>query len=211
MAAGKLRTENGEGMRAIRCKEGTRILFVRHGKTQGNMEGRYVGRTDEPLRPETAEELKKVQIPRAEIVVTSPMLRCRQTAALLYPGQTVYVQEGLQEMDFGEFEYRNYQELSGNPDYQAYIDSGGTTCFPKGESLEDFRNRCCRAFLQAMDDIRGTGAKSAAFVVHGGTIMAILEAYGEPERSYFDWQIANGAWLEGRCTGNGKIAVRRAL
>ena len=26
-----------------------KILLIRHGKTQGNLERRYIGRTDEPL------------------------------------------------------------------------------------------------------------------------------------------------------------------
>lgn len=204
-------TETMQSMEAIGRRAGLKIIFVRHGKTKGNTEGRYVGRTDEPLWPETAAELETIQIPQAELVIASPMLRCRQTAALLYPGKRAYVQEGLQEMDFGAFEYRNYQELSGNPDYQAYIDSGGQIGFPKGERLEAFRNRCCQAFLNAMDYIGEQKASSAAFVVHGGTIMAVLEAFGQPKRSYFDWQIKNGAWLEGVVTKDGKIAVQTDL
>ena len=31
---------------------GVRVILIRHGKTRGNLEGRYVGRTDEPLCPE---------------------------------------------------------------------------------------------------------------------------------------------------------------
>ena len=34
--------------------------------------------------------------------------------------------------------------------------------------------------------------KSMAFVVHGGTIMAILEKYGYPERDYYGWNVKNG-------------------
>ena len=30
------------------------------------------------------------------------------------------------------------------------------------------------------------------FVVHGGTIMAILEHFAVPHKSYYDWHIANG-------------------
>lgn len=198
-------------MKEIGCREGVKLTFVRHGKTKGNTQGRYVGRTDEPLWPETVTELARRQIPRAELVIVSPMLRCRQTAAILYPGQEAHVQEGLQEMDFGEFEYRNYQELSGNPDYQAYIDSGGRIGFPKGEGLLEFQSRCCQAFFKAMELVQKRRAASAAFVVHGGTIMAILEAFGEPKRPYFDWQIKNGAWLEGVVTKDGKIEVQRNL
>ena len=39
------------------------------------------------------------------------MMRCRETAEILFPGQVLCVQEGLQETDFGDFEYKNYEEL----------------------------------------------------------------------------------------------------
>ena len=64
-----------------------RWILIRHGKTRGNLEGRYVGcRTDEPLSPEGIEELKQRSYPRAEWVYVSPMSRCIETAEILYPG-----------------------------------------------------------------------------------------------------------------------------
>lgn len=174
-----------------------KIYFIRHGQTAGNREGRYVGRTDEPLLEESFAAIRKWSAPAVEQVVTSPMLRCRQTAEALYPGVPLRVQEGLQEMDFGEFEYKNYEELNGNTDYQAYIDSGGTTDFPGGESVVRFKVRCKNAFLKAMDVVEAENRQAVAFVVHGGTIMSILESYGIPARNYFEWQVKNGACIAG--------------
>ena len=34
--------------------------------------------------------------------------------------------------------------------------------------------------------------KIVAVVVHGGTIMAILERFGTPKKNYFDYQVKNG-------------------
>ena len=34
---------------------------------------------------------------------------------------------------------------------------------------------------------------TAAFVVHGGTIMAILSAYAESGKGFYDWQVKNGS------------------
>ena len=36
-----------------------KLIFIRHGQTQGNAEGRYLGKTDEPLCPEGIEYIKK--------------------------------------------------------------------------------------------------------------------------------------------------------
>lgn len=186
-----------------------KLYFIRHGQTAGNREGRYVGRTDEPLLSQSIKDLKQVNMPPVEVVVASPMRRCIETAEALYPGKAILVEDNLREMDFGEFEYKNYRELNGNPAYQAYIDSGGARDFPGGEPIKTFRERCKHAFVKTMNILEEEGVQSVAFVVHGGTIMSILEAYGVPVRSYFDWQIRNGQWLEGLWQGDGKVLIRQ--
>ncbi len=183
------------------------LYFVRHGKTAGNRDGRYVGRTDEPLLPESLEYLAGTRMPAVELVVSSPMLRCRQTAQALYPDVPLRIEEDLREMDFGAFEYKNYAELNGNPAYQAFIDSGGTYDFPGGEPVRAFKERCRRGFLRAVWEAETIGIRAMALCVHGGTIMAILEAFGEPQRGYFDWQIKNGECIQGQWTGDGKIYI----
>ena len=139
--------------------------------------------------------------PPVDLVYASPMIRCRQTAKILWPkftdsSQIQYVQN-LQECDFGAFENKNYQELSGNAEYQAWIDSNGTLPFPGGESNEAFRKRCCQAFQRITEGLQKQEEKTgqtlrAAVVVHGGTIMAILERFGTPKKNYFDYQVKNG-------------------
>ena len=99
------------------------IILVRHGKTAGNLEGRYIGsRTDEPLCEDgihaLEEKVRAGTYPPVDLVYASPMIRCKQTAKILWPKfadshQIQYVQD-LQECDFGAFENKNYQELSGN-------------------------------------------------------------------------------------------------
>lgn len=177
----------------------TEIILLRHGKTAGNLEGRYIGsRTDEPLCPEGIKELREKSCPPVDMVYASPMKRCLETAGILWPklsGSIVTV-PGLRECDFGDFENKNYKELDGNPDYQAWIDSGGALPFPNGESAGVFRARCRDAFAQIVRELRENGrtedALRIAIVVHGGTIMAILEKYGFPQRQYFDYQVKNG-------------------
>ena len=101
-----------------------RLYLIRHSLTAGNLERRYIGRTDEGLCKEGMELLRSRTYPEAEAVFVSPMKRCVQTAELIYPEQTYVVVEELAECDFGKFENRNYEELSGMPEYQAWIDSG---------------------------------------------------------------------------------------
>ena len=177
------------------------LILIRHGKTAGNLLGRYIGsRTDEPLCDEGREGLARKQLPEVERLYVSPMRRCVETAELLWPEfdqKKIQTVTDLRECDFGEFENKNYKELSGNVDYQAWIDSNGTLPFPGGESNEAFRKRCCQAFQRITEGLQKQEEKTgqtlrAAVVVHGGTIMAILERFGTPKKNYFDYQVKNG-------------------
>ena len=182
------------------------LILIRHGKTAGNLLGRYIGsRTDEPVCDEGREGLAGKQLPEVERLYVSPMKRCVETAEILWPGfdrKKMQKVTDLRECDFGDFENKNYKELSGNGDYQAWIDSNGTLPFPNGESMDAFKSRCLEAFARIVEEVSGaeqewiasgkTGIFRAGIVVHGGTIMAILEQYGYPKATYFDYQVKNG-------------------
>lgn len=169
-----------------------KIYLIRHGKTAGNLEKRYIGVTDEPLCPEGMAELRGRRYPGCELVIASPMKRCVETARIIYPDKELVTCVDLAECDFGDFEGKNYLELSGNADYQRWIDSGGTLPFPNGEDPENFKARCVRGFDKMISRCSECG--SIAFVVHGGTIMAVMERYGG--RDFYDCRIGNGEVIE---------------
>ena len=138
-----------------------KLWLIRHGMTKGNQEHRYVGMIDEGLLPE---EKKRLQARAADmdfhpsVVFVSPARRCRETAACLFPDDTskfIVVPEFM-EMNFGAFEYMSWQEINQDPDpahraaYQRYIDSGGETAFPEGESKAEFTKRVCDGFERAV-------------------------------------------------------------
>ena len=162
-------------------------ILIRHGQTQGNREHRYIGcRTDEPLCPEGIAQLQNRHYPPVSRVFVSPMRRCVETANLLYPGVPQTIIGSFRECDFGDFENKNYAELNGRADYQAWIDSGGELPFPHGESRAQFAARCATAFEQIRQQ-----DEDCAVVAHGGTLMAIMEKFAVPEGGYFDFQAGN--------------------
>lgn len=167
------------------------ILLIRHSMTAGNLKGRYIGRTDESLCQEGRKLLEERQLEAVEHVYASPLKRCLETADLLFPEAGRTILENLQECDFGEFENKNYLELSAHPLYQIWVDSGGAMPFPSGEDPVEFRRRCRQGFEEIMADLEEKGNAIVAAVVHGGTIMSILEAYGLPEKPFYDWQVKN--------------------
>ena len=179
------------------------LYLIRHGATKANREHRYLGRTEEPLSEEGREALKAFQKKgiypdpaSLQALFVSPMERCRETAELLFGDCEQHMIPEFREMDFGLFEGKNYQDLRGNAQYQAWIDSNGTLPFPKGESREDFIARCRRGFEEMLRIVTAEGIsrneerKNIAAVVHGGTIMAVCSSFTDGE--YFDFQIGNG-------------------
>ena len=76
----------------------------------------------------TGSYIQKNIYPEVQRVYVSPMKRCMETAKLIFK-ENFYEVEELRECDFGIFENKNYKELSDCPEYQAWIDSGGTMTF----------------------------------------------------------------------------------
>lgn len=174
-----------------------KVLLIRHGKTKGNLEKRYVGLTDEPLCTQGIEELKiRKPFPKVEALYVSPLLRCRETAAILFPENEQIIVDDLRECDFGEFENKNYFELADNPSYQQWVDSMGELPFPKGESRAAFQKRCAAAFERIVCQAKAGHKQTIGIVAHGGTIMSIMEFAAFPGGNYYDFQVANGCGYE---------------
>jgi len=207
-------------MHIIRHKKGhyMELAFIRHGKTSGNMQSRYIGVTDEELCKEGREEiinnLNLGIYPAADIVFASPMKRCIQTAEIIYPGIKLYLEDEFKEIDFGIFEGKNYCELDGSKEYQEWIGSGGKKGFPGGEAREEFSRRCINGFKKALSACwqvqveRGLKKELAvSFIVHGGTIMSVMESLISGDNNagtdnYFNYQCGNGHGYICRITEN---------
>lgn len=174
------------------------LVIIRHGQTIGNTEKRYIGSLDEPLCELGKSELYRKKsnklYPQSDTIYISPMVRCAETADILYPGCVKHLIDDFKECDFGLFEGKNYKELSGNEEYQKWIDSNGTLPFPMGESRDECEQRCIRGLRQVINEIQEKLHENVTVVciVHGGTIMSILNKLGSDNRSYYDYQCRNG-------------------
>lgn len=172
------------------------VLLIRHGATLGNLEKKYIGKTDEELCEEgllQAMRLKE-QCFQPDYLFVSPLKRARQTAEIAFSGKNYTVVEELSETDFGFFEGKTASQLCDNQEYRKWLDSFCLAPIPGGESVSDFKQRCCSSFLSILQTIPD-GSKTA-FIVHGGVIMAIMEAYLEPKGNFYDYRIGNGQYLQ---------------
>ena len=167
------------------------VYLIRHALTHGNFEGRYIGQTDEELCKEGIAQLEKMKkdygYPYPDVVFTSGLKRCKQTAAILYPDKTPIEMRGFEECDFGEFEGHTAEELEKYEEFSQWL-SGGEDAKPlNGESNQEFATRVCNCFDKTVDGLIKTGTQSAAIITHGGVIMSILAAYGVPELPMTEW------------------------
>ncbi|MCP4396704.1 MAG: histidine phosphatase family protein [bacterium] len=93
-----------------------RIILIRHGQTKWNSDGRLNSTTDLGLSQQGRRDLATirrafsgVQIDR---VISSPLLRARETAHLVAPELPVEIDPRLVEVDFGPFEGKTPRDFS---------------------------------------------------------------------------------------------------
>lgn len=142
------------------------LTLIRHGKTPSNREHRYLGVTEEALSGEGRKQLEilaeKDILKKPWLLFISPMLRCQESAGILFPGRKAYPIEEWREMNFGAYEGKNYEDLKNDSYYQKWIDSNGTLPFPEGESQQEYIKRCHRGLLTATKIIEEKIAREVA-------------------------------------------------
>lgn len=160
-----------------------KIHLIRHGITEANQDGRYIGRTDLPLSPEGLTALLRLkeqyQYPGGVRYFTSPLARCRQTLEVLYPGCQPEVVPGLAEVDFGAWEGKSIRDLKNDPRFLRWME-GTEKSIPDGEDSEGFKNRVCAAFEAVVNDLIHHGDTEAVVCTHGGVITLLMQLYGLP-------------------------------
>lgn len=140
-----MNTQDTEGRR------GRSIVLIRHGETDANVAGRFVGSSDPPLNAQgerrAAALAAAVAAFAADRVVTSPLARARRTAQLA-TGQRpdIEVDDRLREVDFGAWEGVPDSEVRCiDPEGYARFSSGTFSRFPGGEAVLDAAARMVAA------------------------------------------------------------------
>ena len=207
-------------------------ILIRHGRTPGNDERRYIGRTDETLSEAGRAEAERAALSlrrqaygqvtehdarsfEQKHVYVSPLLRARETAEILFPNAAQVVLPGLRETDFGIFEGKNADEMVNDAEYRAWVDGMCLGPCPGGESRADVTRRAVAAFTEVVrTEIDRVSLENAAeddpvvFITHGGVIMSILEALAEPHHDYYDYYTPNlGGWSVSCTEENGRIIL----
>ncbi len=145
------------------------LYVCRHGRTEANASGLLLGRADPEL-----DDLGRAQaramaqsLPTPDLVVSSPLARCRQTAAAF--GVEVEVDERLIELDYGEYDLVPLRDIPA--DVWARWRADPWFRPPGGEALAELGERVS----SALDAVAERAARSEVMVVtHVSPIKAAL-------------------------------------
>jgi probable phosphoglycerate mutase len=179
------------------------LILVRHSITKASASGRNLGqRTDPPLADAgvalagrlgdtLARELS--ELPHDELrLLTSPALRCRQTAEAIAAGLglapgAMEVERGLLEIDYGAWDGLTPDECRArDPELRAAweADPHATRC-PDGESGADVAARAATVLDPLEGWLAGDRARCAVVVAHNHVNRVRLCAlFGWPMREY---------------------------
>lgn len=159
------------------------VILARHGRTTANADGVLAGRSggirldDVGLRQAEDAARRLDGLPLAA-AVTSPLERCKDTAAILLRGTGVRarVERGLTECDYGEWTGRPMKELVKEELWKVVQAHPAGVRFPGGEAMAEMSARSIRS-IRTWDarvaETTGDGAVWLA-VAHGDVIKSVL-------------------------------------
>ena len=181
------------------------LLVVRHATTAASASGRNLGQRSDPPLADAGKELARrlgetlaaelAELPHDEIrLISSPALRCRQTAAplataLATPALDVEIAPGLVEIDYGAWEGLTAEECRARyPGLRAAweADPYETRC-PDGESGADVARRAFAEMTPVEEWVAADRARCAIVVAHNHVIrLRLCALLGWPLSQYRD-------------------------
>jgi broad specificity phosphatase PhoE len=173
------------------------LVLVRHGRTAWNLERRLVGRTDVELDEVGRDQARRAGRrlgPVAELR-TSPLLRARETAALLDVDLPAIIDDAFVELDYGSAEGQTLREIP--PEQWARVREDPTTRWPGGESLADVQARvgaACASLFEHDGELARREDGDVVVVSHVGPIKAAVAwALGADASLALRLQLDNGS------------------
>jgi broad specificity phosphatase PhoE len=135
------------------------LWLIRHGETEWSLSGAHTSRTDIPLTARGEERAAKIRDYLAHrnfsLVLTSPMLRARETCRIAGYGDVAKIEENLREWDYGIYEGRTTAEIRKEHPNWSIWDAPP----PEGEPVEHVAVRA----QQVIDRAVNTGGNVALF------------------------------------------------
>ncbi|MDP3013248.1 MAG: alpha-ribazole phosphatase [Candidatus Subteraquimicrobiales bacterium] len=176
----------------------TKVFLIRHGETEWNVKGKYLGLTDLPLTEKGETQAKALakylEDEPISFLYCSNLERAKSTAKAVAEakGLEIIIKPGLNEVDFGEWEGLTYTEIKakyGNL-IDDWLNNTPKVAIPEGESWSLFESRVVKTFSSIVSRNNG---QTVAVVTHGGVIKVILSRVLGIEASFFKIRQDKGA------------------
>ena len=172
------------------------IILVRHAETV--LGKRFCGKSDPELSPagiaQLPEIVQRIELPKVGRILSSDLLRARQTAEAIAKELDLPVQyrPALRELGFGLWEGLHWEEIQARYPREARIwrrDFPGPTP-PGGEDFSEFLKRLDDEFTSIL---AGDEDETVVVVSHSGVIrLAMTRFFGFPANEIFDREIPCG-------------------
>lgn len=176
------------------------IFLIRHGRTDANDRGQYIGTTDYPLndrgRAELVDKLDRFVYPRVERVYSGPMQRCTETAEILFPNRELKIAEDFRELYFGKFEGKTAEKLIHDEDYRTWLKGGMEAKPPEGESVAELCIRTFQGLHKLLLEMMTEDLQHVALITHAGVISNAIACFGIPKLDPRQIQTAAGEGFE---------------
>jgi probable phosphomutase (TIGR03848 family) len=162
------------------------VLLLRHGRSTANTAGLLAGWTPDVHLDEvgiaqaTAVAARLATLPLTR-VVTSPLDRCQETAALAAPGVQAVVEPDLGEVGYGDWTNRPLKELAKEPLWKVVQAHPSAVTFPGGESMAAMQHRAIAAVRAHDAAVTAEAGPDAVWLAcsHGDVVKGILaDAFG---------------------------------
>ena len=180
--------------------KGYHISIFRHGLTDANENGVYIGKTDLPLsdagREALMDKFDQLEYPKVQRVYSSPLERAVQTAEIIFPDREIVIVDDLREMDFGVFEGLPADELVHLDSFKKWLKGGLDNPPPNGETLRSMMLRCYSALNLMILDMMKEGFTHAGAVTHSGILMNMLSCFGLPKKKPMEFVCEPGEGYE---------------
>jgi broad specificity phosphatase PhoE len=176
------------------------LHVVRHGETNANFEGRYLGALDMELnsRGESQAEELRARLPaKIDAVFVSPLLRAQQTAKIMFRDELLQLNtiNAFRERSVGVFE--GLTQAQARTQYPSLWSRNITRQWGaapiNGETISDVVSRV-GSQLNAL--ITSHAGKIVVLVAHGFVSKTIRALARQDFADFFDWQLGNGESLE---------------
>ena len=156
-----------------------------------------MGRTQVPLGADGVQQIQKIAplVATLELdgIYTSPLRRAVQTAKVVAAETKLPIckNEGLNEIAYGEWAGRYFEDMIDDELYRRFIKSPAKTLLPGGETISDVQRRGLKVIDEAAQKVPGG---RFLFVSHGDVIRAILCHYMKlPLHEYRRLRVDNGS------------------